>query len=867
MILLISPRDTLVKARAAILPTSIPLVHLAAMSEAEAYLNAQTGNTPEPALIFLDVEADYEAIAECRQLYKRYLTGEPPLVAFINNPADRQKVLEAGADDYLLLPLLPFDIHSWLVDYLFAAFRDFQSVLETVQWIGQNALTRSLGRGLKNLAKIFNAPSAWLFLLNPDQKSFNLAGGHNLPPFLRQKHNFTDQDLPDCFELVRQNNTPKLVACPYLNRTGRRETNGLAYHLSLPLYHREQFVGVLNLAYAIPPTIGPVDKRVLSLLGQEIGALLETARQQEETQIYATRTAFMVLLARTMGEQSNLHTVLSLALEQAVSLLDASAGDIWLLSANGQWLDQTSSLSSFRADFRAAHHPPRRRVGQGLIGWVVKHNKPLHTNAPANDPRFDPKVDQLESPVKHSLLAAPLRHRENVIGAIVVYYNCVQPFTNGDTMLLEGVASLTVLAIINVRLLQELRDYGDRQQILYEMGQQIAAGLDLPTTLNRSLYWIGRLFEVETGLLWLVKEDADSLYLAAALGVDLPPGPPLEQPFTQGLNGWVAHSGKTIIVNDPANDPRIDNAIFEALSIIPHNIMSVPMTYHDQIIGVTTLVNKIGEPFAEADLTLLCTAIDMVAVAVSNAILHTRTMTLMDERERLHRQILQSERLATMGRLTATLSHEINNPMQAIQGALALALEELDSPDDVTAYLQLCQTESDRVIQLLSRMRRIYRPQESHQLVSLDLNRALQEAIALARKELKRQKITLQTDLDPNLPRLTAVVEQLHLVFLSLLLNWSDAIGAAGGGELRIRSYALARAIQIEFSTDVSEFISNNDPFTGTGSDPYNLNLGLFMSQDIIAACNGSIKIEQQAGQTVCLVQLPLDPLPHELHP
>ncbi|MFQ5611066.1 MAG: GAF domain-containing protein [Anaerolineae bacterium] len=861
MILLISPQDTLVEACAAMLPTSIPLVHLAAIPETESYLNAQTDDAPEPALILLDIEAGYEAIAECRQLYQKSLATEPPLVVLISNPANRQKVLEAGADDYLLLPLLPSEIYSWLADYLFAAFCNFQPVLETVQRINRSAVSLSLNQGLKNLAQIFNAPSAWLFLLNPDQKTFNLAGGYNLPPLLHQKNNFTGQELPDCLELVRQDSAPQLVACPYLARAKRRKTNGLACHLSLPLYRQGQFIGVLNLAYAVPPTIGPPDKRVLLLLGREIGALLETVRQQEETQFYATRTAFMVLLARTVAENLDLNTVLSLTLEQTVSLLGASEGDIWLLSANGQWLDQTSSLSSPWPDFRAARRLPRRRAGQGLIGWVVKHNRPLYTNAPTDDPRFDPQVDQVETLVKRSLLAAPLRNRETVIGVMVIYYNYGQPFTNRDTMLLEGVASLTASTIANARLLQELRDYGDRQRILYEMSQQIAAGLDLPATLKRSLYWIGRLFEVEAGFLWLVKEDADVLYLAAALGVDLPPGPPLEQPFKQGINGWTAHSGEAIIVNDPANEPRLDKTVFDTLQIALRNVMIAPMTYHNQLIGVLNLVNKIGEPFEQADLTLLCTAIEMVAVAVSNATLHTRAITLMNERERLHRQILQSERLATMGRLTATLSHEINNPMQVIQSALALALEELDNPEEVAAYLQMCQTESARVVRLLNRMRRVYRPQESR-LVSLDLNQALQEAIALARKELKRQKVKLQTDLAPNLPHLTAVVDQLHLVFLSLLLNWSDAIGAAGGGNLRIRSYALARVIQIEFSSDASSFISNDVAFTGTDSRPYDLDLGMFLSQDIIAACNGSIKVEQQAGQTVCLIQLPVGSQP-----
>jgi nitrogen-specific signal transduction histidine kinase len=240
---------------------------------------------------------------------------------------------------------------------------------------------------------------------------------------------------------------------------------------------------------------------------------------------------------------------------------------------------------------------------------------------------------------------------------------------------------------------------------------------------------------------------------------------------------------------------------------------------------------------------------------------YLRSRAMMEERERLHQQLLQTQRLSTVGRLTATLSHEINNPMQAIQGALMLALEELDSPEDLAAYLHLCLKETKRVVQLLSRMRQIYRPQTDVK-ERLDLNQLLQEAITLAGKELKWQKIKLQTDLDPNLPRLTAAANQLHLVFLNLLLNLSDVIRAAGGGKLYLRSYTLPKTVQIEFSTDVpvASFDSLMDAsnFRSIPKEldpPFDLSFG----QDIIAAQGGIIEFNQPGEQTIWRVQLPID--------
>ena len=323
------------------------------------------------------------------------------------------------------------------------------------------------------------------------------------------------------------------------------------------------------------------------------------------------------------------------------------------------------------------------------------------------------------------------------------------------------------------------------------------------------------------------------------------------------------------MVNDPVQDSRVDLSMADLLNVRLRNIVSVPMIYHDQIIGAISLLNKKGRPFAEADLTLLTTAVEMVAVAVGNARLHTQTVALMKERERLHKQVLQAERLATVGRLTASLSHEINNPMQTIRAALVLAKEELDNPRELDTYLDMSLAESERVVQLVSRMRQIYRPQND-KMESFDVTRLLHDAISVAAKALNRQRVSLETDFAPDLPRLTGIANQLHLVFLNLILNLSDAISAGGGGNLRLRTHAQPETICIEFMTDVpvaavaswvrifeakpAQAKHRIEPDSGgAGFD-------LSLSHDIVVAHGGTIGLSQSQEQTSCCIELPLAP-------
>ncbi len=230
------------------------------------------------------------------------------------------------------------------------------------------------------------------------------------------------------------------------------------------------------------------------------------------------------------------------------------------------------------------------------------------------------------------------------------------------------------------------------------------------------------------------------------------------------------------------------------------------------------------------------------------------------ECERLYKRVFQTERLATIGRLTSSLSHAISNPMQAIQGALNLALEELENPSELANFLHLSLKESEQVIRLLSRLRYAYLP-KAQAVETFDLNPLLQEAIALARRELKRQGVVLHTNLAPDLPPLTAGADQLYLVFLSLLLNLSDAIGAAGGGELQLNSYALPQMVQIEFSTDVSVVPNRLGPVVGepvgVSKEEVFTSLGLSFSHDIVVAHNGTMDISQQDGGITCSIELP----------
>ncbi len=582
---------------------------------------------------------------------------------------------------------------------------------------------------------------------------------------------------------------------------------------------------------------------------------MELALLQEETQIYAAQTALLALLSRLIGGRVDLRVILSQTLEQTVDLLHAWTAELWLWTADGAQLELTSSLSPTFSPQR----PSRREIGQGLIGWVANQEKPLLLNVTPEEDRFDRQVDLLDGQEQYGMLAVPLKHQAGSVGVLAVYRQQPNGFTSSDVNLLEAIAILVASAIANAQAMRDLEGFAAQRHILYEMSQQIADGLDLQATIDRSLQWINRLCDVEASLLWLMDDEGQELSPIAALGVELDGSGRPELKLEDCLVDRIVGKSEIILINDPTHDPCECLTIFERLGIKRGNFLAIAMKHRRRVIGVITLLNRIGGGFQDKEIELLSTAAEMIGVSVSNARLHEQTLQLVQERERLHKLALQNERLATIGRLTASLAHEINNPMQAIRGALTLAQEEIHNPHELGDYLEIGLSEVNRVVNLVQRLRQIYQPPlEAPQPVSIRL--LVNDALAVARREMARQDVKVNIEMDPTLGTVTGVVNQLHLAFLCVILRVADLLGNIGGGEFQMRVIDQGETVAFEFAAGTVEvdWVASSAESEGSPEHvPLEEIIGLSMARDVIEAHGGSLTVEQCEQETCMRITLP----------
>ena len=212
----------------------------------------------------------------------------------------------------------------------------------------------------------------------------------------------------------------------------------------------------------------------------------------------------------------------------------------------------------------------------------------------------------------------------------------------------------------------------------------------------------------------------------------------------------------------------------------------------------------------------------------------------------LRERMGQTELLATIGRLTSTLTHEINNSMHVVQGLLNLSLEELDNPVELTSYLNMSMAESAKVVELIARLRYSYRVDPEPTAV-FELNPLLEEVAALAHRELKRKNISVHPQLASGLPSITSRFNQLYLIFLSITLNLGEILGPTSKGEIEIRSNFLPQSVEVTLFGRCDEI----------RPDAAKLDLSLSFSRDKIGALGGDLSIDKQNGGIACVVKIP----------
>ena len=645
--------------------------------------------------------------------------------------------------------------------------------------------------------------------------------------------------------------------------------------ICVPIKIGERVIGVLNAEGAEPDHFAPADQQLLQTLADQTAVALENAYLYRASEEQVARLATLNTINSAIVSSLELDTVLRRVLELTCQALDATEGAILLRDPDTGGLFFALSLAD--NDSNRGLRGRRIAPGQGIAGWVAQHDQSVYVNDVHRDPRWYGGVDKVTGFETRSLCCAPLRCRGEVTGVLEVVNKREGEFTDDDLSLLEAVSSIAATALENARLYTSIRSYADRLVLLHQIGQALTSTLDYSAVVHAALSQVQRLFLADSVSLLQPDPQTGELYFFRALvgrspveiSVRLQPG--------ESIAGWALEHSWPVLVEDAQSDSRFSGRVDQHLGSQTRAVMAVPLLTAERSIGVIKVTSSEPDAHSREDLNTLQAIASTLTVALENARLYDDLKTLLREREQAQAQLIHSEKVAALGRLTASIAHEINNPLQAVQGCLALTVEEMGEAqrrEKIDRYLNMANSEIERIAAIVGHMRDFYRPAREG-LQPTDLRGVLESVLELTNKQLQHSDVIVercfQEEVGP-LPMIQANADQLKQVFLNLVLNAIDAMPA--GGTLRISTtleYGNEKAgfsektrfLRIEFS-DTGEGMPAGvlshlfEPFFTTKE--HGSGLGLSTSYGIIQSHGGEITVASQVGEgTTFTILLPVE--------
>ncbi len=293
------------------------------------------------------------------------------------------------------------------------------------------------------------------------------------------------------------------------------------------------------------------------------------------------------------------------------------------------------------------------------------------------------------------------------------------------------------------------------------------------------------------------------------------------------------------------------------------SIMVAPVIRNDQrfyfVLGRDALQNN----FSDSELDLLVIFARQSVVAMENARLYTDLKEYVRKVEESQRALIQAEKMAAVGRLMSSLAHEINNPLQSVRNCVHLAMRDEINEDQRASYLNMTESELERLVNTVRHMLDFYRPGPATK-ENIDLGVVIERVVHLLTPQMKNLGVTLDVKVAPGMPQVNGVKDQLQQVIFNLILNSMDAVEnlpekriwldvSKAKGEAVITVEDSGPGVDAEIREHIFEpFVSTKKAGTG---------LGLSISYTIIEAHDGRLSmIPGKHGAGACFeIRLPLE--------
>jgi GAF domain-containing protein len=644
--------------------------------------------------------------------------------------------------------------------------------------------------------------------------------------------------------------------------------------------------------------LSPKQLALVQTFADQAVIAIENVRLFNETQeALEQQTAISDVLRVISSSPGDVGPVFASVAEHAARICEAQIVDI-LIIVDGR-LQYAAEFGEF-GRLQPGETAPLNR--DSVMGRSICDKQPVHVVDLQSMDHDLPLGREYAFALGHrTTLAVPLIREDCALGTILVRRTEVRPFDDRHVALLKTFADQAAIAIENARLLNELHQRTD--DLSESLQQQTAtadvlkvisrSAFDLQTVLDTLVESAARLCDADEGTIF---QPRDGVYrLAASCGISPKRREFFDnhsfRPGTETTTGRVLLEGKTIHIEDSQADPNYRLSDPEPV----RTRLGVPLLREGAPIGVFVLGRR-GEarPFNQQQIDLVQTFADQAVIAIENVRLFDEVQakteelaTSLDDLRAAQDRLVQTEKLASLGQLTAGIAHEIKNPLNFVNNFSALSAELTDELNDalkpvalddkvrkeVDELTAMLKDNLEKVVQHGKRADSIVKNMLLHSRESsgerrpADVNALLDESLNLAYHGARAEKsgfnITLQRDFDADAGEVELFPQEITRALLNVISNGfyaatrRKAENDDSGFEpvLAAATRNLGDSVEIRIRDNgtgipagVREKMFN--PFFTTKPAGEGTGLGLSMSHDIIVKQHGgSIDIETEAGE------------------
>ncbi len=612
--------------------------------------------------------------------------------------------------------------------------------------------------------------------------------------------------------------------------------------LGIPLITRNSWLGAVLLVYNSRHHFTAEEIHHARQAGDQFALLLWIVQQEADAQKRLLEINALVEIERTLSETERIgiETVFQLIANSARKLIPgANRVVLHTVSQNGDYL-VPKAVAGYRQPEKAHL---QLRISDSVAGHALTSGEAIFISDVRQDSRFSDRGMPVQF---RSLMVAPVQSSEHKLGTISVQSDQPNVFSEDGARLLSAMAAQAAIAIENTRLLESIQQSLKETNALYRINQELVSSLDPDELMKDVVDLLQKNFGYYYAQIFVVDPATGDFVLRAGSGEV---GRKLKEQnhrlsAGEGLVGHTAESRTAFYTND------VDGFhFFVRNSLLPDtkSELAVPVKIGEQILGLLDIQQALPASITERDVQLVSAVADQLAVALQKAELYTSLQRSLRQEQAVRSQLIHSEKLNVAGRLLASVSHELNNPLQAIQNALFLLKSEKGLSMQGRQDLEIVLSETERMATLLERLHTTYQPVRAEDFRPVQVNDMIEDVFALVATHLRHSHVSFEFHADPDLPVVPGLQGQLKQVFLNLFMNAVDAMPS--GGHLTVATLLQAEREEVWISVsdtgtgvDISilpnifdAFVSNKERGTG---------LGLAISSEIIHKHGGRFEAE-----------------------